>query len=349
MLAKKRRKSLCPQCPLILRIYKIYAKNKINFAQIPVILLYVVGFQGGILNKIIDIVATGSGQDLELFQYVKTLLEQKGFAPRHSPTIFQDDPLYSAPDSVRLENFLGAVRGQNSNIIWSARGGCGTKRLLPQLELLPPPKNTKTLIGFSDVTALLIFVTQKWGWQSIHGPTLNYFSKDRLSPKIQDMMFSFCQGRKIQVVHDQLIPLNAHAEKIQALEAPVTGGNMSVLEYSIGTSWEIKTNGHLLFFEDIDEAPYRIAERLDHYHQAGLLKNIMGILFGDFSHQKHPIDQGLLNHVLKEFAIKQDCPVYANFKSGHHENNLPVEIGGSALIQSSDKGVFSLRQDFLIR
>ena len=305
-------------------------------------------FQGGILNKIIDIVATGSGQDFQTLKHSIATLQNQDFHPRHSPLIFQDDPLYSAPDSVRLKNFVDALRAEDSQIIWSERGGCGTKRLLPHLELIPSPKNPKTMIGFSDVTALLIFVTQKWGWQGIHGPTLNYFTQNRLRPDIREMMFALCRGEKVQVVHDQLIPLNIHGETVENLEAPITGGNLSVLEYSIGTSWQIRTAGHFLFFEDIDEMPYRIAERLDHFDQAGLLRNVQGIFFGDFSHQKTPPNQELLNYVLKDFASKQPCPVFSNLQCGHFDQNLPIGIGQAATLRPSENGTFTLTQDLLI-
>lgn len=300
------------------------------------------------MNKIIDLVATGSGQDFQVLDHGMKALQDHGLQGRHSPHIFQEDPLYSAPDAVRLDNLRQALQASDSKIIWSVRGGCGTKALLQDLVKMPSPQIPKTLIGFSDVTALLLFATQTWGWQSIHGPTLNYFSANRLLPDIQEMMFSFCQGEKIHVTHGQLLPLNDAAQHVDSLEAPLTGGNMSLLEYSIGTFWQIKTSGHFIFFEDIDEMPYRIAERLNHFEQAGLLKDVAGIFFGDFSHQKAPINEELLTYVLKDFAARQKCPVFCHLKSGHMAENLPIEIGQTALLKRQ-AGEFSLSQTLLLR
>src|SRR5690606_18058510 len=61
----------------------------------------------------------------------------------------------------------------------------------------------------------------------------------------------------------------------------LVGGNLVLLCCSLGTPYEIHTDGHLLFLEDINEKPYRIDRMLTHLRNAGKLKNIRGVVFAD--------------------------------------------------------------------
>jgi muramoyltetrapeptide carboxypeptidase len=282
------------------------------------------------LSTIIDLIAVGSGKDETVLQEAKNLLSAKGFIPRAGACVFADHLLYAAPDAIRLENLKTALYAPDSSLIWCLRGGCGTSRLLPNLVNLTPPPHKKVLLGFSDVTALHLFLSQRWGWPTVHGPTLNYLTTRRLlEPSLLALWDLLNQGTT--TITAKLIPLRPAPAR---LTAPLTGGNLAVVQRSLGTGWQIDPRDKIVFLEDINEEPYRIAEMLDHLRHAGLFTAAKAVLFGDFSYQ-HPTEehQALLDHVLQDFTATVSCPVYSQLPSGHQATNMPLQYNTPAILE----------------
>jgi len=152
------------------------------------------------------------------------------------------------------------------------------------------------------------------------------------------------QGNRARLSYENLQPLNDSAQKEQTIEGLLTGGNMSLIQSSLSTPWHIQTNSRILFFEDINEAPYRIAERLEHLKQAGVFKEAQAILFGDLTHQDTAVNNpDLTEFVLKDFAQKLDIPCFQNLPVGHQEFCMPLIINAAATLKTGSMG--TLRQD----
>ena len=62
----------------------------------------------------------------------------------------------------------------------------------------------------------------------------------------------------------------------------MTGGCLSVIAASIGTPYEIQTEGKILFLEDQGEPPYRLDRMITHLFLADKLHSLAGVLLGDF-------------------------------------------------------------------
>lgn len=114
---------------------------------------------------------------------------------------------------------------------------------------------------------------------------------------------------------------------------------MSLIQYSIGSAWQIETNNHILFFEDINEEAYRIAERLEHLRQAGIFQNTKAVLFGDFLHtQKEKYHPDLVDFVLKDFASCIKIPCFSNLPVGHRDFCRPVIMNREATLTTGSQG-----------
>jgi muramoyltetrapeptide carboxypeptidase len=293
------------------------------------------------ITPIIELIATGSyaKKDHDILDKVITLIQQWGYRARYSPTLFGEHPLYANTDDYRLENLVQALYAEDSSIIWCLRGGSGTTRLIPFLETLAPPKHHKMLIGLSDVTALLLFLSQKWGWQPIHAPTAHYAALNKLTPDALDAVRQIIQGKTTEVHYEGLMPLNSAAKSSQVVEGLLTGGNLSLVEYSIGTSWQMDSRDRILFFEDINEPAYRIAERLEHLRQALLFHNAKGILFGDFFHEEaDKYRPELVEFVLTEFSQKTEIPCFSGLPVGHRDFCRPLIVNGLAKLLTGSRG-----------
>jgi muramoyltetrapeptide carboxypeptidase len=62
------------------------------------------------------------------------------------------------------------------------RGGYGSIRILPELNKIKAPFTPKLLIGYSDITSLHVFLTQKWKWSSLHGPLIDRIGENTITP-----------------------------------------------------------------------------------------------------------------------------------------------------------------------
>jgi muramoyltetrapeptide carboxypeptidase len=110
-------------------------------------------------------------------------------------------------------------------------------------------------------------------------------------------------------------------------EGRLAGGCLSLVVASLGTCYEIRTEGKILFFEDLGEPPYRIDRMLMHLKLAGKLESAAGVLLGSFA----DCDEGASGYtsadVLREFFEPLGIPVLANFPAGHGAGNWVLPLG----------------------
>lgn len=288
-------------------------------------------------GDIVDIVATSSQKNPTGAALAADFLKSWELCPRMPVDLFGDHPLYANSDEMRLDHLKNALLAPDSAAVWCLRGGSGATKLLPGLGALPIPAKSqeKCVIGFSDVTAFHIFLTQAWGWQTVHGPNLGQMAKRECDAQTVQTLKALLFGEQNHVEIPGLVPLNGPAKIAGALSGPLMGGNFSLVQYSVGTSWQLDTRGKIIFLEDVDELPYRTAERLEHLLQAGLWEHAKAIVFFDFSHNK-PIEEvhiGLQDFVLQDFARRVSVPVFRGQGVGHANPNIPLVVGAPATLE----------------
>jgi len=196
---------------------------------------------------------------------------------------------------------------------------------IPHLIKLKPPKRPKLFVGFSDITSLHLFLSQSWGWPVIHGRTISQLSialkqtKDRAF--LKDLIF----GRKESKTFKNLVPLNKSATQALSLSGVITGGNLRMIQSSLGTPWEIRPKGKILFIEDVSERGYSLDRMFEQLIQARLFDNrIKAIIFGDFTDGKEKNGNDLTSDALLRFASRVPYPVLKGLPAGHGEINYPV-------------------------
>lgn len=222
--------------------------------------------------------------------------------------------------------------------VWCLRGGYGSSKLLPALAKLKKPSSSKLLIGISDITSLHTFVTQEWGWVSLHAPLLDRLGRHLVLPKHEKELKRLLFGETSKIEFSGLKPLNVQAHQSSLIRGRVTGGNLAVIQSGLATPWQIQTRNKILFLEDIGERGYRVDRMLEQMHQAGLLKNIKALVFGDFIGGEEP--QGgkdRTGETIQHWAKKLNLPVYSGLPAGHAKVQRPVFLNTPATITLSGK------------
>ena len=273
------------------------------------------------MSKIIDIVGPASNCSHDELMAAIEWLEKEGFTPRIGKDIIKPHLFFASELKTQLNHLKKALAAKDSDFIWCLRGGYGSMRLIPELNKLAKPKKEKIFLGFSDITSLHIFFTQKWNWTTYHGPNFSsMYKKDPLAQDTKEVMH-LVHGEKYKPKFEDLIPLNKAALKKSVITSKVTGGNLRMVQSGIKTLHEIKTKNKILFFEDVGERGYSIDRMLEQMIQSGHFKDVKAVIFGDFSEglEKDGTDKKM--DALKSFAQKMNMPVLCGLHSGHEKLN----------------------------
>jgi len=243
----------------------------------------------------------------------------------------------------RAQALVDFAKDPTIGAILAARGAYGALEVLPELDFEILKKFPKPLVGFSDTTALLVALQERAGWPCIHGPSLeSAFSKafEGGDPKLSaDGLLSLLRGTGNPVHASAVRLLGSALAEGRVVSGSITGGNLSSVASLVGTPFQPKLNGKLLFLEEISEKPYRIHRQLLQMSIAGMFQGVHGVLLGDFSGCEH--EKGLgpnLDDVLKDVFGALGIPVFQGIRAGHVALNLPVPFGVNVALRRGNLG-----------
>lgn len=295
----------------------------------------------------IDILAPASKALRNELKDAEEYLLKRGYKSRRPDNIYDFQcKLFSNFDEKRFEFLKDSLVKSQSNYLWCLRGGYGSMRLLPALSKLKKPHKFKLLLGSSDITSLHIFLNQNWSWPTLHSPMLARMGAGRASKKEEIEIFDILTGKKSNLEF-KLKPMNKIARSKKNISGKILGGNLMTVQSSLGTPWQIKPRGDILFFEEINERGYRVDRMLQSLMQAGVFKNTKAILLGDFIGGKESDGKNLVKLVLKEFASQIHLPVFYGLQAGHGkiQRTLPLGIKSDIVMKSGHKLITPL--DFI--
>ncbi len=250
------------------------------------------------------------------------VLEKWGLIIRYAPHFLATHFGLAGTDEQRKADLQLAINDPNIKAILPLRGGYGCSRILDQIDFSPLFKQAKWIIGFSDITALLVHL-ESIGISSIHGPMPhNYIQiggEDALK-KLYQLLF------KGQIS----IELPSHPlNKLGEISAPIIGGNLSLLVHLLGSKSFPTPEGKILILEEIGERLYHVDRMLVQLKRAGVFNHLAGLLVGGFTDCKEAslsIGKSVEELVL-EHTEGLDFPIVFNFPSGHIPNNCPLPFG----------------------
>jgi muramoyltetrapeptide carboxypeptidase len=275
----------------------------------------------------IGIAAPASPFDQQAFERGVAVLESMGFQVKIPENLFLRQGYLAGSDNERASQLMSLFEDETVRAIFCVRGGFGSMRLLPLLDFAGICARPKILIGFSDITALLVAVYSRCCMVTFHGPLVTTLSK--ASKKTCSGLIDVVGPSKPQVLQPSK-PVVLSSGKASG---PLLGGNLTNLCHLLGTPYEPRFAGHLLFLEDRGEAPYRIDRMLSQLHLGGHLDGVTGVVLGSF------LDCGSLEDVYSVFVEAfqhTGVPILAGFDMGHGTDNLTVPIGIGADLDTED-------------
>lgn len=285
----------------------------------------------------VGIVAPASNVKPEMLEQGCAALRGLGYKPFYFDSIFDRDLYFAGSVERRARELEEMFVRDDVRAIVCARGGYGSNYLLNALDLKKIRSHPKIFVGYSDLTSLLTYFTDSAGLVTFHGPMV---AKD----------FANADGVELD---SWASALNGSSEWALELDSDVTslaegsaegilyGGCLSILVASLGTPYEIRTAGTILFIEDIAAKPYQIDRMLMQLKLAGKLAEVRGIVFGEMLDCTQNKDQ---SHTLQDVILRVvgdlGIPVAYGLRSGHvSRGNITLPFGVQAALKVEASGV----------
>ena len=279
-------------------------------------------------NATIGIVSPSSWLNEPDLKTAVSVFENKGYKLVLGKSVFLKEFTYAGTPQERADDINNMFANPDIDAIICARGGYGANRVLPLLDYDLIQENPKIFMGYSDITAFLISITQKTGLITFHGPMLTSFKKRMVNYNF-DLMENILVGSESVTIQSPS-ELPACILKPGKAKGPLWGGNMCLLINRLGTPDQLNTAGAILFIEDIDEYLYAFDRMLVHMKKAGMFENIKGLIIGELVDMKDYDDPfgKSTDEIVMDVCGDLDIPIISNFPCGHgiYQATLPISI-----------------------
>ncbi|WP_427108744.1 S66 peptidase family protein [Lysinibacillus xylanilyticus] len=278
----------------------------------------------------VGLVALSSPAQPEKLGDAIAFLEELGLNYIIGDTIQAKHDYLAGSDEERLADFHEMVRNPEVKAIFCVKGGYGSARIAEKIDYGLLEENPKVFWGFSDLTYLHCAINEYANLVTFHGPLLMSVGRiDDLSKKMFLQLFS---PMELQYTED-ISPLTTIAPGVARGE--IIGGNLRRLVNTLGTKFEVRTEGRILLIEDLGETIPKIDENLQQLKQARKLEQLVGVIIGSFTQTE--ADEEALMTLMKDYFADLDVPVVAGFKIGHDSTNIAIPLGVDAILDAQEK------------
>lgn len=277
------------------------------------------------------IVAPASNIKLELLEAGCDGLRDAGYEPFYFDSILERDLYFAGSVERRARELEQMFQREDIRAILCARGGYGSNYLNRALDPSKIVPNPKIFVGYSDITTLLTCFADNAGFVTFHGPMV---TKDfAIRDGVDVPSWTAAVGGAAEWVMGAESGARTLAEG--EAEGILYGGCLSMLVASLGTAHEIRTDGTILFLEDIAAKPYQIDRMLMQLKLAGKLGSVRGIVFGEMMDCRQSPDQDYtLEEVVMRVIGDLKIPVAFGLRSGHVSRaNIALPIGVRARLE----------------
>jgi len=287
----------------------------------------------------IGIVAPASSFKREEFEAGCDALRRMGYKPVYHESIFGHDLYFAGSVERRVRELEEMFSRDDVSAIVCARGGHGSNYLLQALDIQKISAHPKIFVGYSDNTTLLTYFCDAAGLVTFHGPMVakDFAKPDGAEIESWQSALNGAENWRLELGPDSGVKPLAPG----SAEGLFYGGCLSMLVASLGTPYEIQTDGTILFIEDVATKPYQIDRMLMQLKLAAKLSGVRGIVFGEMLDCVQAPNQGYtLEEVIMRIVGDLGVPVAYGLRSGHvSQQNITLPMGVNARLEVNGSGV----------
>ncbi|MGB2752451.1 MAG: LD-carboxypeptidase [Pyrinomonadaceae bacterium] len=294
----------------------------------------------------IAIIAPSSGASAEAFERALANVATLGMKAKVGKYARGSNDFFSGTDKERLHDLHWAFSDKEINGVWCVRGGSGAPRLLPEIDYSLIKKNPKVFVGYSDITALHMAISQQTGLVTFHGPVASSELSDYTKANLVNVVMGGATDHRI-------LTSEFNTAQTSALFKPnvitpgkargrLIGGNLSLLAALAGTPYALRElKGAILCAEDINEPPYKVDRLFTQLRQSCDMRSLAGVALGVFSSSQSATDAetALTLKALKDRLGDLGIPVISGLSFGHIRDNCTLPFGVEALLDTATASI----------
>lgn len=302
-------------------------------------------------------------------------LREEGLSARVHPQCRSKHLFFAGSDEERARAFYDSAVDESVGVLWAARGGSGSARILPILEKMTAERGVpdrKLFVGYSDSTLLLEFVRSRWGWATLHAPMPGLREFFELSPKAWKATLAWVRRERVAREPWGKLRFVGGRKPAASVTGELVGGNLTVWASACGTPFAGRGRGKIVFFEDVAETLYRVERVATQVFQSGGLDEARAIVLGTFDDCVDRVARGFkvrprkpgaivnpkpadlapirsvipqrraLDAIFGEIGERLGVPVAYGLPVGHGSGLTPLPLG--AEYRLSPDGAFELRR-----
>jgi len=259
-----------------------------------------------------------------------------GFTPVFEPSVFARRQYVAGPAEERARAFTAAWRDPAIAGVLAVRGGYGSAQLLPRLVADEMRAGCKVLLGSSDVTAVLSFLTTRCGLVAFHGPMAVQLAAGDAGYDRESLLGQLMRSRP----YGELAADGVEVLRAGWARGPLLGGNLTQLAASLGTPAAFNPpRGFVLLLDEVDERPYRLDRMLEQLDQAGVLSRAAGVVCAEFPGCDEPAAGLTARSTLADRLSDVSGPVLFGLPTGHAAGPLlTVPLGVEVTVDAAGRG-----------
>ena len=291
--------------------------------------------------------ATFQGVDLDI---ARESLEALGLKVKVGRHVLARHGYLAGTDKDRAADINGFFADREVRAVLPIRGGWGSARVLPYLDFDAIRRNPKIVLGYSDITALLLSIHAKTGLVTFHGPNgmgrWDAWSVDHLRRLLFNREAMTLENPRSLSDRNSLVQIENRVRTIHPgiARGRLLGGNLTVLTAILGSPYVPAWVGAVLFLEDVGEDLYRIDRMFTQLKLAGVLEKIRGFVFGTCAEcgPGEGFASLTLEEILADHITPLGIPAWFGAMIGHQMQQWTVPVGAEVQIDSS-KGTITLQ------
>lgn len=289
----------------------------------------------------IGITCPSGSISLEECQPAINKMKEWGFNIRVGMTVGAKDFTFAGTDEQRANDLQQMLDDDSIKTIMLGRGGYGAIRIIDKIDFSEFQKKPKWIIGFSDATVFHCHINSSFEIATLHSKMCNSFPDDFLKA-------TQTQIDSIDSIRQCLVGEKMRYERLLIVENRVgegignlVGGNLSIIQMLDDSVSDLKTEGKILFIEDVGEYAYKIDGMLWNLKRSGKLAKLKGLIVGEF--RIKPDDAGeefgkTIYEMVMEKVAEFQYPVCFDFPVGHVRENYALKCNVKHKLTVSEKG-----------
>lgn len=250
-----------------------------------------------------------------------------GFNIKLGSHLFDTYKYLAGTDQNRAYDFMELLQDSEVKALMAFRGGYGCIRMLPHISLDVIVENPKIICGFSDLTVLLNYISQKTNLITYHGPMINSDLTDIMTRN--SFLNCLCGNYSTLPLKFHYMPTTIYNPA--NVNGTLVGGNLSLICSSLSTPYEINTDNSILLLEDVNESPYKIDRLLSQLLLSSKLDNCNGFIIGYVNYTDSDSNDmnSEIKDIIEELLVPLGKPIILGYPFGHSYPNLCLPLGAN--------------------